>query len=176
MNRAQSERIGKRSTVGRMSHTRTALAAALLSAALLVTGCASSAPTTSSDSAPSESTASEPSTPAMTDGTDAPAEPMAGTTLYAVIGSDDDPEAFTIGILDEDGNPVTSVPAGDYSLTYVDRSQLHNFHLTGEGVDVATDVQGSDESTVEITLVAGTYEFVCDPHSATMRGELEVTG
>lgn len=170
---SQSERIGKRSIVGRMSPTRTALAAALLSAALFVTGCASSTP---GESAPAASTSNEPSTPAMTDGTDAPAEPMAGTTLLAVVGSADDPEAYTIGILDEDGNPVTSVPAGDYSLTFVDRSRMHNFHLTGEGVDVATDVQGSDETTVEITLVAGTYEFVCDPHAATMRGALEVTG
>lgn len=159
-----------------MIHTRPALTTAALVAAFLLSGCAGGAPddaAPAADSAPAETTdagASGETEMAETPGDGAP------TTLMAVVGSEDDPEAYAIGILDEDGQMVTSVPAGDYSLTFVDRSQLHNFHLTGEGVDVATDVQGTDETTVEITLVAGTYDFVCDPHASTMNGVLEVTG
>lgn len=41
---------------------------------------------------------------------------------------------------------------------------------------MATEVAGTDETTVQVTLVPGTYTFVCDPHPATMSGELEVTG
>lgn len=157
-----------------MARTRSTLAAAMLIPGLLLAGCAGGTPSTSepadapatSDSAPA---ASDPASPAATGS-------AAATILFAVVGSADDPEAYVIGILDEDGAAVTSVPAGDYSLTYVDRSQMHNFHLTGSGVDVATDVRGTDETTVEITLAAGTYTYVCDPHAGTMRGELTVTG
>lgn len=150
-----------------MTRIRSALAVALLSTALLVSGCAGGTPSATPP-------ADEPSAPAATGSSSDPAATT--TTLFGVIGTADDPEAYEIGIQDEDGNPVTSVPAGEYSLTFVDRAQMHNFHLTGDGVDVATEVQGTDETTVEITLVPGTYTFVCDPHQGTMRGELEVTG
>lgn len=159
-----------------MIHTRPALATAALVAAFLLSGCAGGTPDDAApvtDSAPAESSDSGAS--GETDAAQTPSD-GAPTTLMAVVGSADDPEAYTIGILDEQGAMITSVPAGDYSLTFVDRSQLHNFHLTGEGVDVATEVRGTDESTVEITLVPGTYDFVCDPHSGTMNGVLEVTG
>lgn len=149
-----------------MARTRPATAVALLLCAFVLTGCAGASPAATQP-------ADEPAPPAATSDSGTPA---AGGTLLAVIGTADDPEAYAIGILDESGALVTSVPAGDYSLTFVDRSQMHNFHLTGDGVDVATDVQGTDESTVEITLVPGTYSYVCDPHQGTMRGELEVIG
>ncbi|WP_405216584.1 plastocyanin/azurin family copper-binding protein [Agrococcus sp. Ld7] len=159
-----------------MISTRSALATAALVAAVLLSGCTGSSPddaAPAADSAPAETAA-----PGASGETGAAETPADGTrtTLMAVVGSADDPEAYAIGILDETGALRTSVPAGDYSLTFVDRSQLHNFHLMGEGVDVATEVQGTDESTVEVTLVAGTYEYVCDPHSGTMSGVLEVTG
>ncbi|WP_347753686.1 plastocyanin/azurin family copper-binding protein [Agrococcus sp. ProA11] len=159
-----------------MNHTRPALATAALVAAFLLAGCSGgtaddAAP--AADSAPAES--SETGAASETDAAEMPAD-GAPTTLMAVVGSEDDPEAYTMSIVDEDGQMVTSVPAGDYSLTFVDRSQLHNFHLMGDGVDVATDVQGTDETTVEITLAEGSYEYVCDPHASTMNGVLEVTG
>lgn len=159
-----------------MIHARPALATAALVAALLLSGCAGG---TLDDAAPpADSAPADSSDSGASGGTDAAETPGEGapTTLMAVVGSADDPEAYAIGILDEEGAMITSVPAGDYSLTFVDRSQLHNFHLTGEGVDLATEVRGTDESTVEITLVEGSYEYVCDPHSGTMNGVLEVTG
>lgn len=149
-----------------MARTRPATAVALLLFAFVLTGCAGASPAATQP-------ADEPAAPAAASDSGTPA---AGGTLLAVIGTADDPEAYAIGILDASGNVVTSVPAGDYSLTFVDRSQMHNFHLTGAGVDVATEVRGTDETTVELTLEAGTYTYVCDPHQGTMRGELEVTG
>ena len=69
----------------------------------------------------------------------------------------------------------TTVPAGTYTLEVDDQSDAHNFHLTGQGVDVKTEVPEVGKKTFQITLVAGTYNFVCDPHSAQMKGELIVT-
>ncbi len=69
----------------------------------------------------------------------------------------------------------TSVPAGTYTLEVDDKSAEHNFHLTGEGVDVTTTVPEIAKQSFEVTLVAGTYAFVCDPHAQGMKGELTVT-
>lgn len=68
----------------------------------------------------------------------------------------------------------TEVAAGTYSLVVDDQSSSHNFHLTGPGVDVATDVGGEEEETFTVDLQAGTYAFVCDPHSGSMNGTLTV--
>lgn len=69
----------------------------------------------------------------------------------------------------------TSVAAGTYTLTVDDQSSSHDFHLTGDGVDVATDVSETGEKTFTVTLKPGTYTFVCDPHSSQMHGTLAVT-
>jgi plastocyanin len=54
-------------------------------------------------------------------------------------------------------------------------SSSHNFHLTGPGgVDVATTVAGEGEESFEVTLEPGEYTFLCDPHSAQMRGTFTV--
>ena len=65
--------------------------------------------------------------------------------------------------------------AGKIKLVINDRSSVHNFHLTGDGVDVSTDVSGTGEKTFTVTLKPGTYTFVCDPHSSQMHGTLTVT-
>ena len=59
-----------------------------------------------------------------------------GTKLIGSVASDD----FTITLTTEDGTAVTSLPAGDYTLEIVDKSDIHNFHLTGTGVDVMSEV------------------------------------
>jgi plastocyanin len=67
-------------------------------------------------------------------------------------------------------------PAGTYTLTVDDQASDHNFRLTGPGgVDVATDVAETGTKTFDVTLEAGTYTFVCDPHASTMTGTLTVT-
>jgi len=81
---------------------------------------------------------------------------------------------FTIRLLGPDGLPVTKLDTGTYQIAIEDRSQEHNFHLSGPGVDVATDVDGVGPQTFTVTLRDGRYQFVCDPHAATMSGRFDV--
>jgi hypothetical protein len=59
-----------------------------------------------------------------------------------------------------------SVPAGTYKLIIVDRSTIHNFHLTGPGIDRATKVSFRGKVKWRVTLVEGVYTGECDPHSS----------
>jgi plastocyanin len=88
-----------------------------------------------------------------------------GTTLNGSVGP-----GFTISLDGTDG-----ITAGDYTIVVDDQSAEHNFHLTGPGgVDVATDVSGEGEESFDVTLEAGEYTFVCDPHASTMNGSFTV--
>jgi plastocyanin len=71
---------------------------------------------------------------------------------------------------------VTTLPAGSYTLLTDDQSDIHNFHLTGAGVDVSTDVSGSGTDSFDIELQEGSYHYQCDPHASSMNGDFEVTG
>ena len=102
---------------------------------------------------------------------DAAPQVSAGATLRGTVGTDDDPEAFEIALMTEDGKPVDVVEAGTYTIVVSDPSQIHNFHLTGEGVDEETDVSGTGESTFEVTFAKGEYTYICDPHPS-MSGAL----
>jgi plastocyanin len=68
----------------------------------------------------------------------------------------------------------TEVAEGTYTLNVDDMGTQHNFHLTGSGVDVKTDVAGTGKESFTVTLQKGTYTFVCDPHSSSMKGTLTV--
>lgn len=110
------------------------------------------------------------------DGSSAPApdaEPQVqpGATLLGSVGTEEDPEAFEIALTSEDGSPVDVVAAGSYRLVVDDLAKIHNFHLTGPGVDVATEIAGTGEQTFEVTFEAGDYAYVCDPHPS-MNGAL----
>lgn len=95
--------------------------------------------------------------------------------LIGTIGTTDDPEAYEIGLTHADGTPAQDLPAGRYTITVEDASFMHNWHLTGEGVDVETGVAAKETATFDVTLVAGeTYAFVCDPHTSSMSGEVTV--
>ena len=88
-----------------------------------------------------------------------------GTTLNGSVGP-----GFDISIDGAEG-----ITAGDYTLVVNDQSAEHNFHLTGPGgVDVATDVSAEGEESFDVTLEAGEYTFVCDPHASQMRGTFTV--
>lgn len=88
-----------------------------------------------------------------------------GTTLNGSVGP-----GFEISLDGTDG-----LAPGDYTIVVDDKSSAHNFHLTGPGgVDVATDVAGEGEESFDVTLEAGEYTFVCDPHAATMKGSFTV--
>lgn len=122
--------------------------AAVAAAMLLVAGCGGSSGSSSSSSA----------APAASSGAGG------GSTLTGTVGP-----GFTISM------DKTSVPAGTYTLTVDDQSDAHNFHLTGDGVDVKTEVTETGTKTFQITLKPGTYRFQCDPHAQSMNGTLTVT-
>ena len=63
---------------------------------------------------------------------------------------------------------------GPVTITVTDNASAHNWHLTGPGVDVQTDVAGEGEESFEVTLEAGEYTFVCDPHASSMKGSFTV--
>ncbi|MFO7571555.1 MAG: hypothetical protein R6W48_03010 [Gaiellaceae bacterium] len=92
-----------------------------------------------------------------------------GATLVASVGP-----GFDISLATRDGQPVGAAAAGEYTIEVSDESSIHNFHLTGPGVDEDSGVSEVGESTWTVTFGPGSYEFVCDPHPS-MHGELEVT-
>jgi plastocyanin len=65
--------------------------------------------------------------------------------------------------------------AGKIKLVVADKASIHNFHLTGPGVNVKTSVSGTGTKTFTITLKKGTYRFVCDPHATSMKGSFKVS-
>jgi len=77
----------------------------------------------------------------------------------------------------QNGEDAESVKAGTYTLKVEDKSDQHNFHLTGPGVDEkVTDVGFVGDKTVTVTLKKGTYTYQCDPHASSgMKGTFEVT-
>jgi plastocyanin len=94
-----------------------------------------------------------------------------GETLTASVGP-----GFEISLTDASGNDVSSLAAGSYTIEVDDQSDIHNFHLTGTGVDEDSGVSETGMSTWDVTLEAGSYHFQCDPHASTMTGDFEVTG
>jgi plastocyanin len=68
-----------------------------------------------------------------------------------------------------------TVKAGTYVITIHDLASIHDFHLTGPGVDKKTSVAGTGTTKWTVKLKKGTYHFVCDPHHAIMHGVLKVT-
>jgi plastocyanin len=96
---------------------------------------------------------------------------MAATagTLRASVG----PE-FEISLTTVSGNRVTQLDPGTYTIVVEDKSDFHNFHLSGPGVSESTGVEFVGERTWTVTFVEGRYAYVCDPHSTQMRGTFVV--
>jgi len=99
------------------------------------------------------------------------AAPAIGGTLVGNVGAGGD--AFQI-TLKQGGNDVTTLKPGAYTINVSDDSATHDFHLTGPGVDEATTVPGTGAKVWKVTLKAGTYKFVCDPHASSMNGSFTV--
>jgi plastocyanin len=98
-----------------------------------------------------------------------PAALASTPTLNGVVGP-----GFSI-TLTQGGKKVTKLKAGTYVIKVSDKSSIHNFHLTGPGVSKTTSVGGMGSSTWKVTLRHGTYKYVCDPHSAFMKGSFAVS-
>jgi hypothetical protein len=136
-----------------MKRTVFAVGTALVAVVLAASGCGGG------DEASTETT-----TPGATTPT--------GTALEGTVGP-----GFDISLTTADGQPLGTLAAGTTELDVEDLSSIHNFHLTGPGdVDVMTDVGGEGTSNFQLELEAGTYNFVCDAHAATMNGSFEVSG
>ena len=90
-------------------------------------------------------------------------------TLNAVDGP-----GFTIS-LKKAGVKVKSLKAGKYKVVVKDLSNIHNFHLTGPGVNKKTGVGPKGTFTWTVTLKKGTYKYICDPHASIMKGSFKVT-
>lgn len=74
-----------------------------------------------------------------------------------------------------EGQPVTTLLEGTYTLKVSDKSANHNFHLFGPDLNQTTTVAEVTETTWTVTLKPGGYAFVCDPHQAGgMRGTFAV--
>jgi plastocyanin len=94
----------------------------------------------------------------------------ANGTLAGSVGP-----GFSISLRDAGGSVVTNLAPGTYDLSVDDKATEHNFHLTGPGVDVSTEIETLEQKTFSVTLQDGaTYTFVCDPHSGRMRGSFTV--
>jgi plastocyanin len=87
--------------------------------------------------------------------------------LTAAVGP-----TFTISLKTPAGRKVATTKAGLYDITVRDRSNFHNFHLTGPGVNKKTTVPFVGTTVWRnVRLQAGkTYRFVCDPHKLRMKG------
>ena len=81
----------------------------------------------------------------------------------------------TIALTTASGKRVSLVTRGTYAITVKDRSDEHNFYLSGPGVKKQiTGVGFVGTKTVTIKLRAGKYTFVCNPHADDMRGGFSV--
>jgi plastocyanin len=106
----------------------------------------------------------------------APTEAAGAPTLVGTVGTEESPDAFEIALVDEDGNPVTELEAGEYNVEVTDFSAVHNFHLDGGdgAVQEKTGVTEKGETLWVINFEPGEYRYMCDPHPS-MNGQFTVT-
>jgi plastocyanin len=95
----------------------------------------------------------------------------ANPQLVANVGLNDN---FGISLDDANGNNVTHLDPGTYTILVHDHSSLHNFDLAGPGVSEATDVEGIGDSTWTVTFTDAVYKYVCDAHPTVMKGSFAV--
>ena len=145
-----------------MTRARTGVVVGLAVAALALTGCGGGDDEASGTTDTGTTTTTE--TTSQTGGD-------AGAVLKGSVGP-----GFEISLSTADGQSVETLAPGNYKLEVDDQSDIHNFHLSGDGVDVSTDVGSTGTESFDITVTSGTYTFVCDPHSSTMNGSFEVSG
>jgi plastocyanin len=89
--------------------------------------------------------------------------------LRATVGP-----GFTIVLIDETGTRVSHLDPGEYTIHVDDRSIEHNFHLSGPGVDRATEIDAVSSEVWTVTLRDGVYTYQCDPHADEMIGRFTV--
>jgi len=81
----------------------------------------------------------------------------------------------TIWLKTAAGKKVSLVSRGTYRIAISDRSDEHNFYVSGPGVRrELTGIRFVGTKTVTVKLRSGTYRFVCVPHSDDMKGVFKV--
>ncbi len=93
----------------------------------------------------------------------------ANPTLEAIVGP-----GFNITLKDSNGVNVTHLDPGAYDIHVVDAATVHNFHLSGPGVNEATSLEETQTVTWTVTFTDGVYTFVCDAHPTQMKGAFAV--
>ena len=83
--------------------------------------------------------------------------------LKAVVGP-----GFNISVTagTKKGNFVAQT--GTYTITVYDKSNIHNFHLMGPGVNKKTGVAAKGTYKWKLKLKTGSFLFVCDQHATIM--------
>jgi plastocyanin len=98
-----------------------------------------------------------------------PAAPEA-TPLKGTVGP-----GFTITLKTAAGRNVTTLAPGSYRIRVADRSDIHDFHLRGPGMNrIITGVAFRGTKTVTVRLRPGRYTYVCDPHPTSMKRSFRV--
>lgn len=81
----------------------------------------------------------------------------------------------TISLKTATGKNVARVARGTYAITISDRSDEHNFFVSGPGVrKQLTGIGFVGTKTVVLKLRRGNYSFVCTPHADDMNGGFTV--
>ena len=82
---------------------------------------------------------------------------------------------FTINLTLK-GKSVTTLKKGvRYRFLINDRSSIHDFHLTGPGLNrMLTTVDFTGTKSFVLTLHKGVYRYFCDPHASVMHGSFRV--
>ena len=95
----------------------------------------------------------------------------AAKTVNGTVGP-----GFTITLAIQ-GKNVTKLKAGTaYRFVISDRSDIHDFHLSGPGINrVITSVEFTGTKSLVLKLKRGSYRFVCDPHAGIMHGSFRVS-
>jgi plastocyanin len=102
----------------------------------------------------------------------------APTTLPVLVAKTGFDDSFTITLETADGMPVTSIPAGQYSIVVHDYSKIHNFALGSvtQNTRIFTgSISGVGTETYTVTLTPGVYAYACSAHFQTMHGTFVVT-
>jgi hypothetical protein len=94
---------------------------------------------------------------------------VAPIKLIGVVGP-----GFTITLKDGTGKAVKSLKAGAYTISINDKSDIHDFHLMGPGVNKSTSVPAKVQVIWAVALKKGIYRYVCDPHKTIMKGSFTV--
>jgi plastocyanin len=141
-----------------MTRTGFAGAGAILLGVLALAGCGGGGSSSTETTTTTEATATTTTATAS------------GTTLDASVGP-----GFDISLKTADGTDVSTLTAGSYTIEVNDQSDIHNFHLSGPGVDESTGVSETGTTTWKVMLQAGSYHYQCDPHASQMNGDFQVS-